>query len=165
MLKSVPKIGLIEAALGEVPWASAVRVDPRTKLAILPVVLRDHLLHTSELLSSPGMLNLMEAARKMFDYVVVDLAPLAPVIDAKAFAPQVDAFIFVAEWGATPTSMVKDLLEQEPQINSKILGVILNKTDMSELTRYSEFGATERYRQKYVSYYTEEQPTKVDVDA
>jgi succinoglycan biosynthesis transport protein ExoP len=164
MLKSAPKIGLIEAALGEVPWASAVRVDPRTKLAILPVVLRDHLLHTSELLSSPGMLNLMEAARKMFDYVVVDLAPLAPVIDAKAFAPQVDAFIFVAEWGATPTSMVKDLLEQEPQVNSKILGVILNKTDMSELTRYSEFGATERYRQKYVSYYTEE-PTKVEVDA
>ncbi|PZM10604.1 polysaccharide biosynthesis tyrosine autokinase [Rhizobium tubonense] len=164
MLKSVPKTGLIEAALGEVPWASAVRVDPRTKVAILPVVLRDHLLHTSELLSSPGMMNLMDAARKMFDYVVVDLAPLAPVIDAKAFAPQVDAFIFVAEWGATPTSMVKDLLEQEPQINSKILGVILNKTDMSELTRYSEFGGTERYRQKYVSYYTEE-PTKVEVEA
>jgi succinoglycan biosynthesis transport protein ExoP len=165
MLKTVPKTGLIEAALGEVPWASAVRVDPRTKLAILPVVLRDHLLHTSELLSSPGMMNLMDAARKMFDYVVVDLAPLAPVIDAKAFATQVDAFIYVAEWGSTPTSMVKNLLEQEPQINAKILGVILNKTDMSELTRYSEFGGTERYRQKYVSYYTEEEPTKVEEKA
>lgn len=156
MLKSPPEVGLIEAALGEIPWASAVRVDPRTKLAILPVVVRDHLLHTSELLSSQGMLNLMDNARKMFDYVVVDLAPLAPVIDAKAFAPQVDAFIFVAEWGATPTSLVKDLLEQEQQINSRILGVILNKTDMTELTRYSDFGGSERYRNKYVSYYTED---------
>jgi succinoglycan biosynthesis transport protein ExoP len=61
--------------------------------------------------------------------------------------------------------MVKNLLEQEPQINAKILGVILNKTDMSELTRYSEFGGTERYRQKYVSYYTEEEPTKVEEKA
>ncbi|KAA0691453.1 chain-length determining protein [Neorhizobium sp. P12A] len=168
MLKSPPQVGLVEAALGEVPWASAVKVDPHTKLAILPVVLRDHLLHTSELLSSPGMLSLMENARKMFDYIVVDLAPLAPVIDAKAFAPQIDAFIFVAEWGGTPIGMVKDLLEQEPQINSKILGVILNKTDMSELTRYSDFGGTERYRQKYVSYYTHETPppkTETKVDA
>ncbi|MBB5574533.1 MULTISPECIES: polysaccharide biosynthesis tyrosine autokinase [Rhizobium] len=164
MLKSPPQTGLIEAALGEVPWASAVRVDPRTKLAILPVVLRDHLLHTSELLSSQGMLNLMDSARKMFDYIVVDLAPLAPVIDAKAFAPQVDAFLFVAEWGATPTNLVRDLLEQEPQINSRVLGVILNKTDMSELSRYSDFGGTERYRGKYTSYYTEERP-KAEIDA
>ena len=164
MLKSPPQTGLIEAALGEIPWASAVRVDPHTKLAILPVVLRDHLLHTSELLSSQGMMNLMESARKMFDYVVVDLAPLAPVIDAKAFAPQVDAFLLVAEWGATPTNLVRDILEQEPQINSRILGVILNKTDMSELSRYSDFGGTERYRQKYTSYYTEDRP-KAEIDA
>ena len=164
MLKSPPQTGLIEAALGEIPWASAVRVDPRTKLAILPVVLRDHLLHTSELLSSQGMMNLMESARKMFDYVVVDLAPLAPVIDAKAFAPQVDAFLLVAEWGATPTNLVRDILEQEPQINSRILGVILNKTDMSELSRYSDFGGTERYRQKYTSYYTEDRP-KAEIEA
>lgn len=158
MLKTPPQVGLVEAALGEIPWASAVKVDPQTKLAILPVVLRDHLLHTSELLSSPGMLSLMENARKMFDYIIVDLAPLAPVIDAKAFAPQIDAFVYVAEWGETPIGMVKDLLEQEPQINSKVLGVILNKTDMSELIRYSDFGGSERYRQKYVSYYTHESP-------
>jgi len=163
-LKSPPQAGLIEAVLGEVPWTNVVKVDPRTKLAILPVVVRDHLLHTSELLSSQGMHHLMENARKMFDYIVVDLAPLGPVIDAKAFAPQVDAFLLVTEWGATPTNLVRDVLEQEPQINSRILGVILNKTDMSELPRYSDFGGTERYRQKYVSYYTEAQP-RAQVDA
>ncbi len=163
-LKTPPHAGLIEAVLGEVPWTNAVKVDPRTKLAILPVAVRDHLLHTSELLSSQGMQHLMENARKMFDYIIVDLAPLGPVIDAKAFAPQVDAFLLVTEWGATPTNLVRDVLEQEPQINSRILGVILNKTDMSELPRYSDFGGTERYRQKYVSYYTEAQP-RAQVDA
>jgi succinoglycan biosynthesis transport protein ExoP len=160
MLKTPPQHGLVEAVLGEVPWASAVRVDSRTKLAILPVVSNDNLMHTSELLASQGMFNLMEHARKMFDYIVVDLAPLGPVIDAKAFAPQVDGFLFVTEWGQTPTSMVRDIVNAEPQIKQKILGVILNKTDMTELAKFSNFGATERYHHKYVSYYTEEIPPK-----
>ncbi|KQV83816.1 polysaccharide biosynthesis tyrosine autokinase [Rhizobium sp. Root1220] len=156
MLKTPPKQGLVEAVLGDVPWASAVKVDPITKLAILPVLQNDHLMHTSELLASQGMFNLMENARKMFDYIVVDLAPLGPVIDAKAFAPQVDGFLFVTEWGSTPTNVVRDILNAEPQIKSKILGVILNKTDMTELGKFTNFGGAERYRHKYVSYYTEE---------
>lgn len=160
MLKSPPQQGLVEAVLGEVPWASAVKVDSRTKLAILPVVTNDHLMHTSELLASQGMFNLMENARKMFDYIVVDLAPLGPVVDAKAFAPQVDGFLFVTEWGQTPTSIVRDIVNAEPQIKQKILGVILNKTDMAELGKFSNFGGTERYHHKYVSYYTEEVPQK-----
>jgi len=160
MLRTPPQQGLVEAVLGEVPWASAVKVDPLTKLAILPVLPNDHLMHTSELLASQGMFNLMENARKMFDYIVVDLAPLGPVIDAKAFAPQVDGFLFVTEWGSTPTSVVRDLLNAEPQIKSKILGVILNKTDMTELGKFTNFGGTERYRHKYVSYYTEETSKK-----
>ncbi|OWK24959.1 hypothetical protein AJ87_15955 [Rhizobium yanglingense] len=160
MLKTPPQHGLVEAVLGDVPWASAVRVDSRTKLAILPVVSNDNLMHTSELLASQGMFNLMENARKMFDYIVVDLAPLGPVIDAKAFAPQVDGFLFVTEWGQTPTNMVRDIVNAEPQIKQKILGVILNKTDMTELAKFSNFGGTERYHHKYVSYYTEEIPPK-----
>ncbi|MEK1876318.1 MAG: polysaccharide biosynthesis tyrosine autokinase [Rhizobium altiplani] len=160
MLRNQPQQGLVEAVLGEVPWASAVKIDPITKLAILPVLPNDHLMHTSELLASQGMFNLMENARKMFDYIVVDLAPLGPVIDAKAFAPQVDGFLFVTEWGSTPTSVVRDLLNSEPQIKSKILGVILNKTDMTELGKFTNFGGTERYRHKYVSYYTEETSRK-----
>ncbi len=160
MLRTPPQQGLVEAVLGEVPWASAVKIDPITKLAILPVLPNDHLMHTSELLASQGMFNLMENARKMFDYIVVDLAPLGPVIDAKAFAPQVDGFLFVTEWGSTPTSVVRDLLNSEPQIKSKILGVILNKTDMTELGKFTNFGGTERYRHKYVSYYTEETSRK-----
>lgn len=167
MLKTPPTKGLVEAVLGEVPWAGAVKVDQATKLAILPVMPNDNLMHTSELLSSQGMFNLMENARKMFDYIVVDLAPLGPVIDAKAFAPQVDGFLFVTEWGSTPTNVVRDILNAEPQIKSKILGVILNKTDMTELAKFTNFGATERYRQSYASYYTSEtrkvqQPAEAD---
>lgn len=158
MLNPAPRVGLVEAVLGEMAWSQAIKVDRQTKLAILPIAIRpghDQLHHTNELLASPGMERLMAEVRKNFDYVVVDLAPLGPVVDAKAFEPLADGFIFVVEWGKTPSPMVRDMLEAEHQIETKILGVILNKTDMTALARYSDFGAAEKYRHQYAKYYTE----------
>ncbi|MBU3962432.1 MAG: polysaccharide biosynthesis tyrosine autokinase [Alphaproteobacteria bacterium] len=156
MLKPAPKAGLVEAVIGDVTWTSLIRVDPQSKLAILPIQPRSHgeqLPHTNELLASPRMASLIESARQHFDYVIVDLAPLGPVVDAKAFSAQVDGFVFVVEWGKTPTRLVSDLLDSEPLIASKILGVLLNKTDMTELPRYSEFGGQEKFRSQYEAYY------------
>jgi len=113
------------------------------------------LAHTSELLSSPGMAAFLESVRDKFDMIVVDLAPLIPVIDAKAFAPNVDGFVFVTEWGVTPSKTVQNVLATEPEIASKLVGVMLNKTDMSELPRYADAGTPERFREKYLSYYNE----------
>lgn len=156
MLKPVPKAGLVEAVIGDVAWTSLIRVDPQSKLAILPIQPRsdgEQLPHTNELLASPRMASLIESAHQHFDYIIVDLAPLGPVVDAKAFSAQVDGFVFVVEWGKTPTRLVSDLMESEPLIASKILGVLLNKTDMTQLPRYSEFGGQEKFRSQYEGYY------------
>jgi succinoglycan biosynthesis transport protein ExoP len=157
MLKPTPQTGLVEIILGETPWNQAIKIDRQTKLAILPIAIRGGgtLHHSNELISSPGMKQLIEDARKAFDYVVVDLAPLGPVVDAKAFEPMADGFIFVVEWGKTPSPLVRDLLSAESRIEAKVLGVVLNKTDMAALPRYSDFGAAEKYRHQFGSYYTE----------
>ena len=102
------------------------------------------------------MQRLLEEARQAFDYVVVDLAPVGPVVDAKAFEPLVDGFLFVVEWGRTPSNLVRDLLAAEHRIEAKTLGVILNKTDMAALARYSDAGAAEKYRDLYDKYYTDD---------
>ena len=159
MISPPPKTGLVEAVLGEEEWTTGLRVDPQTRLAILPVAPREHLYHTNELLASQGMEALIAQARKTFDYIIVDLAPLAPVIDAKAFSPLADGFLMVVEWGRTPFRLVRDLLQSDPQFNAKILGVMLNKTDMDQLGKYSDFGAAEKYRKSYEKYYVE-QPLK-----
>lgn len=156
MISPPPKTGLLEAVLGESEWSAGLRVDPHTRLAILPIAPRQHIYHTNELLASPGMQTLIANARNAFDYVIVDLAPLAPVIDAKAFSPFADGFLMVIEWGKTPYRLVRDVLHSDPQFNAKILGVVLNKTDMDELGKYSDFGAAEKYRKNYESYYIEE---------
>ena len=154
-LSVTPEKGLVEAIVGEQRWPSTIMVDRTTNLAIIPAAVRGRLSHTSELISGPGMRNLIAEARRAYDYIIVDLPPLGPVIDAKAFAPLADGFILVTEWGATPRALVRATLQAEPQICAKLLGIILNKTDMKKLARYGGFGSSEQYLDRYTAYYTE----------
>lgn len=155
-LPLLPDKGLLEALVGEQRWQNACLIDRKTRLSILPTVGRRRLSHTSELISGQGMASLIEEARASFDYIIVDLPPLGPVIDAKAFAPLADGFVLVAEWGATPRVLVRSLLQTERQIAAKTLGVVLNKTDMARLARYGSLGGAEKYLDRYGSYYIEE---------
>lgn len=150
--------GLVSGIVGEVPWQDTVIYDPLLKLPIIPSFVRGYLSHTSALLSGPGLRQLLADARNSFDTIVVDLPPLGPVVDAKAFEPLADGFVMVAEWGATPRALVRSTLQMEPQIAAKILGVILNKTDMKRLKRYASHGASDRYMQAYASYYVDDRP-------
>ncbi|MBP2549828.1 succinoglycan biosynthesis transport protein ExoP [Neorhizobium galegae] len=157
VLDTEPESGLLEVLRGDAPWTSAITIDAKANLAVLPIASKHNALpHTSELLASPEMGRLMETVSSRFEYIVVDLAPLVPTIDAKAFSPYVDAYIFVAEWGETPVKLVESLLEAEPGIASKTAGVILNKTDMDELAKYSDAGAPERFRARGMAYHPDE---------
>lgn len=152
----LPEKGLVEAIVGDVRWQSACLTDRKTQLTILPTVGRRRLSHTSELISGPGMAKLIEEMRVCFDYIVVDLPPLGPVVDAKAFAPLADGLVLVAEWGATPRLLVRSMLQTERQIAARTLGVVLNKTDMKKLASYGQFGGAEQYLDRYGPYYIEE---------
>jgi polysaccharide biosynthesis transport protein len=158
LLQPTPKVGLVEAVLGDSSWEDCIKIDQETKLAVLPVVpgmAARSLVHTNELIASPGMNALIENVRQSFDYVIVDLAPIGPVVDAKAFSPLADGFVYVVEWGKTPTKLVSDVLDAEPLISNKVVGVLLNKTDMQALSKYSDFGGSEKFRNQYNKYYVE----------
>ncbi len=56
----------------------------KTNLAFLPTVKKKPILHTSEFLSAAPTKKLFDGLRTAYDYVVVDLPPLAPIIDVRA---------------------------------------------------------------------------------
>jgi succinoglycan biosynthesis transport protein ExoP len=159
IMKPAPQAGLVEALMGTISWGQAVKTDRQSQLSMLPIAVQPGgacAPHVNDLISSPAMQQLIEEARQAFDYVIVDLPPLAPVIDAKAFEPLADGFLFVVEWGRTPASLVRDLLAAESRIDAKTIGVILNKTDMDTLPRYSDAGTAEKYRDLYQQYYVDQ---------
>ena len=77
-----------------------------------------------ELLGSPRMATLVEAARQQFDVVMLDCAPLAPVADSLAVQDLVDGFLFVVRARHCPRASVvraRNLLRAD-----KIIGTVLN---------------------------------------
>lgn len=152
--------GLMEAVVNGQTWQSVGKVDRQTKLAIIPAVLRGQFSHTSELLGSAGMRRFIDNAKETFEYIIVDLPPLGPVVDAKAFAPLVDGFVLVTEWGRTPRNMVRSMLESEPYIANKVIGAVLNKVDLKKLAKYGSLGGSERFFDRYSAYYLEKSESR-----
>ncbi|MBO9134163.1 polysaccharide biosynthesis tyrosine autokinase [Rhizobium sp. B230/85] len=147
--------GLLEALLERRPIQDLLLIDQKTKLAFLPAIVKRRVPHSSELLSSPAMNAMLDMARANFDYIVIDLPPLGPVVDARAISPNIDAFLFVVEWGKTSRKVVRSMFTSEPAIASKCAGVILNKVDTEKMKLYRAHGSSEYYYSRYTSYYHE----------
>ncbi|BDA83372.1 chromosome partitioning protein ParA [Aureimonas sp. SA4125] len=152
-LQSIPENGLIETIVGASEFEETLRWDSSGRLAVLPTVLKRRVSHTAELLASPSMAKMLDSNKSKFDYVIVDLPPIGPVVDAKAFAHRVDAFVFVVEWGETSRYIVRSMLSHNPAIAAKTLGVVLNKSDASKMKLYRSYGAVEYYSSQYKGYY------------
>ena len=86
------------------------------------------------------MRALFDRLRVAYDYVIVDLTPLVPIVDVRATEGLVDYYVFVIEWGRTKIDLVERSLKEAPGIYNKILGAVLNKVGGSELKRYEGYG-------------------------
>ncbi|SIQ00412.1 succinoglycan biosynthesis transport protein ExoP [Rhizobium sp. RU35A] len=155
MLGQHADAGLLEVLTAGAPYKSLLLSDAESGLDFLPVIVKRRITHSSELLASPQMQQLLSKVSAEYDYVVLDLPPLAPVVDARAIAGRVDGFIMVVEWGSIARKVVKQTLEAEHQIAERTLGVVLNKVDVQKLKLYREYGSSDYYSSRYSSYYVD----------
>jgi succinoglycan biosynthesis transport protein ExoP len=138
------QVGLIEVLSGENNLRDGIWTEPRTNMAFLPVVSHTAFIHASEILASTATKSLVDELRNSYDYVILDLPPIAPVVDARATTHLVDFYFLVVEWGCTKIGIVQHALKSANLIYDNLLGVILNKTDMSYMSRYD--GHNEYYK-------------------
>jgi len=127
--------GIVEVIDGKAALDDVIWTDPSTNLAFLPAT-GARVPHTSEVLASDAAKQIFATLRERYDFVVVDLSPLAPVVDARTTTHFLDAYIFVIEWGRTKCDAVVQALDSAPGIHENLLGVVLNKADMAALARY-----------------------------
>ena len=148
--------GLLHVFSGRASLDEAIWSDPSTKMAFLPVVTRARPSHSNELLSSPQLKKLFEQLRERYDFVVVDLPPLAPIVDVRTTTQLVDSYIFVVEWGRTKIDVVEHALDRAPAVYDNLIGVVLNKVDMNVFGRYTNHHEGYYYNEHYSRYgYTE----------
>ncbi|MCA1453711.1 polysaccharide biosynthesis tyrosine autokinase [Bradyrhizobium sp. BRP22] len=126
--------------------------DPKTNLAFLPAVSRTPVLHTSEMLAADSMRKLFEQLRSTYDYVIVDLPPLSPLVDVRSTTTFIDCFVLVVEWGQTKVEVVKHALHTAQNIHDCLIGAVLNKTDIKAMTRYDTHRSDYYRDEHYIRY-------------
>ena len=131
--------GIVDVLSGARSLEETIWRDPKTNLAFLPSAKRTPVFHTSEILSSEQTGKLFDKLRGSYDYVIVDLPPLAPIVDVRATTPLIDCFILVVEWGRTRTDVVQHALHTAPNVYEALIGTVLNKTDMRAMKRYDNY--------------------------
>ena len=146
------EVGLLDVLSGKRPLTDALWIDRATSLAFLPMVAQTRLSHTNEVLSSASMKKLIDALRGVYDYVLIDLPPLTPVVDVRSTNQIVDSYLCVIEWGRTNEETVKRALSSAPLVFESLLGVVLNKADLDAMRHYSR-GMAYRYKDQYLERY------------
>jgi exopolysaccharide transport family protein len=145
-------IGIIDVLSGMQPIERTLWTDAETNLVFIPMVTDRTVLHSSEVLSADPMHLLVEKLCATYNYVIIDLPPLAPIVDARASSAVVDCFIHVVEWGQTKIDVVKHALHTAPNVYDKVIGTVLNKTDIKEMASYNG-SRSDYYSESHYTHY------------
>ena len=108
-----------------------------------------------EMLSSLRMERLLESLREAYDYVLLDLPPIAEVTDAMAVASKVDGMLLVVRQNYCDRIVLSETVQQFAFINAKILGIVFNCTSEHSGKYYSKGyykGYYRRYYKRYKGY-------------
>jgi succinoglycan biosynthesis transport protein ExoP len=146
------ELGLLDVISGKKLLTDVIWTDPATSLAFVPMVARTRLSHTNEILASAGMKKLIDALCGVYDYVLIDLPPLTPVVDVRSTNQFVDSYLFVIEWGTTSVETVESALSSASLVYENLMGVVLNKADLDVMRNYSR-NSQEPYKNKYYERY------------
>jgi len=146
------EFGILDVISGRKPLEDVVWTDPTTGMVFLPAVTQTRLAHSNEVLASNATKKLFKRLRASYDYVVVDLSPLAPVVDVGATTHLMDCYVFVVEWGRTKIDVVQHALGSASEVYENLLGVVLNKANIRLLRRYEGDRGTYYYNKHYAQY-------------
>ena len=105
----------------------------------------------SELLGNNRFKGLIDECKVPFDIIIIDTPPIGSVIDAAIIAKLCDGIAVVMEAGAISYQFARKIKEQLEVANTKVLGVILNKVDLSGKGYYG------KYYGKYYGNYGDEE--------
>lgn len=132
--------GLSNALIGETTLEEASQTTDVDNLEVLtcgPIPP-----NPSELLGSKRMKDLLDYAKEIYDFIIVDTPPTLAVTDAKVLANMVDGTMFVIRSGATQFEEAEKGVKSIQGQDAKFLGVILNDVPKDKDNSYYYYYGT-----------------------
>jgi tyrosine-protein kinase Etk/Wzc len=113
----------------------------------------------SELISGSKFASLLQEMSAIYDYIIIDTAPVGPVIDAQIINKHANVTLFVVRHNHTPKMALKMLQELKEQEKLKHVCVVFNGLKKRGLSyagsyQYGGYGAGGQDK----SYYVDESP-------
>ena len=131
-------LGLSELLRGTANLDDVITRDPVSKTFVIPP--GSLVENAADLLISQRMRNLVAELRTQFDYIVLDTAPLLPVIDSLVLTSLSDRVLVIVEWSQTPRASISEAFKLLRPESHRIAGVVLNKVDPTQLPVYGYRG-------------------------
>ena len=130
--------GLVDFAAGKIRKDQLIR---RTNYNIDIVLTGSKTPYPVKLLESELMKSLLEEARKVYDYIILDTPPVTAVVDPLIVSKVSDGVVFVVEADRTKKSYIKDSISQLENAQANIIGVVLKSV--------KDKGLEYKYKYKY----------------
>jgi exopolysaccharide transport family protein len=145
--------GLAEMLAGTAAPEQVLVYDKETSLRFLPASVNRTRAQSAEVLGSERFRTFLENARQHFELIIVDTAPVVPVVDSRIIASQVDGIVLVVAWAETRREPAEFAVRVLRRANGRVLGVALNNVDQ-KLMRYYSYYESSDYGGKYSYYYS-----------
>lgn len=130
-------IGLSDLLAGTATFDQAVQKTKIDNLFILTGGTKPP--NPSELLASAKMKNFITLLKEKCDFIIIDSPPVLMVTDAQLLASYIDGYLLVVSSGEADRNAAAKAKELLEKVNGKILGVVLNKLEVSEKGYYGYY--------------------------
>jgi succinoglycan biosynthesis transport protein ExoP len=145
-------VGLQEILMGNATLDDAILHDASSGFAFLPGVVDRLKWRPEELLETEELTAVLSELRRRYDYVLVDLPPMFPMLDVSIMDRLIESYIIVVEWGASKIDTVAHALARCPGVHKRMLGFVLNKVDFGRLSLYDQRAADYYDVRRYSNY-------------
>jgi exopolysaccharide transport family protein len=142
--------GLTEVLFRTASLNDVIQKDPHSDVDVVPLAQVEFT--PRDLYGSDAMRSLMDTLRSQYDVVILDSAPTMPVSDTRLLAALADATVFVARWGKTPVSVIRNALEQLRGHGARIAGIVLQRVETTMMSRLL-YDRPDYYSELYQTYY------------
>ena len=130
--------GLRSVLLDEANLSEALIRERKTGMYLLLERKADK--NSGDLISSEKMQALLRWARKEFDYVILDLPPMAEVSDAESMTEFADAVLLVVRQNAAMAPAINKAAASLENSKAKLLGCVLNNVYKMPFVESSGYG-------------------------
>ena len=93
----------------------------------------------TELLGNKVFKTLIKVLRDLYDYIIIDTPPIGSVIDSAIVAQESDGVVYVVASNNVSYKYAQKGVEQLKKTGCSMLGVVLNKVDMSDDKYYGKY--------------------------